>query len=78
MKKTFYLLFALMIMASTFSVSAAKAQSLPCQGADPISGGCPVSGTTLPINNGVFYLLAAGLIVGTVAIKRYKPYMQKV
>jgi len=77
MKKTIYLLCALFIMASTFLASTAKAQSQPCYGADPITGGCPVDDTTLPINSGVIYLLAAGFIVGIVAVKRYKPDIQK-
>ncbi|WCT14079.1 hypothetical protein [Mucilaginibacter jinjuensis] len=36
------------------------------------SGNCSTPGTALPINSGVVYLLAAGLIVGITAIIKYK------
>ena len=74
MKKTIYLLCIVLFMAFTFIASPAKAQDTPCQDGDPITGSCPVNtgGTSLPINSGVIYLLAAGLIIGMVAIKKHK------
>ena len=81
MKKTAYLLCALLFAAFTFLASPAKAQmDLPCNGDDPISGtacNVPNSNTNLPINNGVVYLFIAGLIVGIVAVKKQKNTLQK-
>ena len=73
MKKSIYLLFALLFTASIFITSPAKAQDQPCQGADPVSGGCPTPGggsSNLPINSGVIYLMIAGAVIGIIVVKR--------
>jgi len=82
MKKTVYLLCALLFAASTFMISSAKAQNsdLPCHGDDPTSTppcGVPDSSTSLPINNGIIYLLIAGIAVGIVAVKKQKSVLNK-
>jgi hypothetical protein len=80
MKKTVYLLSALLFTVSTFIASPAKAQSdAPCNGDDPVSTTCPIPGgsTDLPINSGITYLLIAGVIIGTAAVKRHKAALPK-
>ena len=82
MKKTAYLLCAFLFAASTFMALPAKAQmDLPCNGDDPLStSSCdtPNNSTNLPINNGIIYLLIAGVVVGIVAINRCKAAAYKV
>ena len=60
------------------TITPANAQNLPCNGGDPVTGGCPVnSGSTMPINSGVIYLLIAGFAVGIAAVKRHEKALQK-
>jgi len=81
MKKTVYLLCALLFAAFTFFASPAKAQvDMPCNGGDPVAGtGCdvPSSSTNLPINSGTIYLLIAGLVVGIVTVKKQRAAIYK-
>jgi len=81
MKKTVYLLCAILLAAFTFLASPAKAQvDMPCNGGDPVTGtGCDVPGssTNLPINNGTIYLLITGLVVGIVTVKKQRAVINK-
>jgi hypothetical protein len=73
--RKFYLLATFLIISGT---AIAGDPGTPCQGQDPITGGCGTAGTTLPINHGVVYLLVAGIIIGIIAMKKYnslKPAM---
>jgi membrane protease YdiL (CAAX protease family) len=74
MKKTFYLLFAILLTVSVFASAPVKAQSQPCDGRDPYTPCCPSqpthTSTALPINSGVAYLFVAGLIVGVAAVRK--------
>ncbi|MDO3644833.1 hypothetical protein [Mucilaginibacter sp. L3T2-6] len=70
MKKLKLFLAALIFMCSVSAISPANAQGdpgAPCGGIDPDSGCGGSSGgdTSLPINNAVWLLVAAGAVIGT-------------
>jgi len=73
MKKLKLSLAALIFACSMFAISPVKAvdPGEPCGGIDPDSGSCGGSGSSdsgapgLPINNAVWLLVAAGVVIGT-------------
>jgi hypothetical protein len=79
MKKTFYLLFLMLFMAAAFTASPAKADAPgdPCNGADPFNNCSTPGNAVLRINNNVVYMLMAGVVIGIVAINRYKAHSFK-
>jgi hypothetical protein len=78
MKKHIYSLLVALMAVSTFAASPAKANDLPCDGNNPYTSCGTPGGNTLPINKGTLILLIAGLVIGIVAVNRYKAAQYKV
>jgi hypothetical protein len=78
MKRLKLSLLTLLFTCLIFAISPAKADDpgAPCGGAD-VDSPCGGGDTSLPINNAVWLLIAAGVVIGTKAtFRKNKPALE--